>query len=156
MLHLIPKPLHRILLRVAYSIQKKLRRATGRTRDGVTLIARDLEGQILLICHSYGPRDWFLPGGGMRAGETPERAAHRELAEETGCAIDGLKLVSELDETLSGAAHRNYLFEGVVNDMPRPDGREVIDARFFPTHSLPEPLNPRTRERLRIWREQRD
>ena len=35
--------------------------------------------------------------------------------------------------------------------MPRPDGREIVEARFFPLHSLPEPMLDRTRERLAAW-----
>ena len=81
----------------------------------------------------------------------PEAAAHRELREETDCEIRSLKLVGTFEETLSGATHTAHLFEGVTEDMPRADGREVIEARFFPTHSLPEPLSPHTRERLKMW-----
>lgn len=151
MLHLIPASLHRLALSIAYRLQQKLRRATGRTRDGVTIVGRDFDGHILLVRHSYGPGGWFLPGGGVRMGETPEAAARRELREETGCSIEGLKLVGMIDEVLSGAPHKAYLFDGVINDTPRADGREVVEARFFPTHSLPEPLSPRTRLRLEMW-----
>lgn len=115
------------------------------------MIGRDFDGQILLVRHSYGPSGWYFPGGGVRRNETPEEAARRELKEETGCPIEGLKLVGTIEEELSGAPHTAHIFEGVVNDMPRPDGREVVEARFFPTHSLPEPLSPRTKTRLKLW-----
>ena len=151
MLHLIPAPLHRLVLRIAYAIRHKHRQRGGKVRDGVAIVARDFEGQVLLVRHSYGPAQWFFPGGGIEKGETPEAAAHRELREETDCEISAMRHVATFEETLSGATHTAHLFEGVTEDMPRADGREVIEARFFPTHSLPEPLSPRTRERLKMW-----
>ena len=155
MLHLIPKPLHHIALRIAHGLRHRWRRQSGVTGAGVSVIARDFEGQILLVRHSYGPEGWYFPGGGVGRDETPEAAAMRELREETACTVEGLKLVGVLDEELSGAPHTAHVFEGVVNDMPRADGREVVEARFFPTHSLPEPLSPRTKVRLRMWQARR-
>ncbi|MER5728523.1 NUDIX hydrolase [Streptomyces sp. NPDC002138] len=43
----------------------------------------------ILLLHGFEPRDpadswWFTPGGGLEDGESRERAALRELAEETG------------------------------------------------------------------------
>ncbi|MBX7539790.1 NUDIX domain-containing protein [Qipengyuania sphaerica] len=151
MLHLIPAPLHRFALKIAYRLRNRLRSATGKARDGVTVIGRDFDGQVLLVRHSYGPQDWFFPGGGIANGESPEDAARRELMEETACEIEGMKLVGVIEETVSGALHKGHVFEGVVHDMPEADGREVIEARFFPTHSLPEPLSRYTREHLRMW-----
>ena len=46
-------------------------------------------------------------------------------------------------------------FAGVVDAVPKVDGREVVEARFFPVHSLPEPLSPRTRTRLALWQDWR-
>jgi len=37
--------------------------------------------------------------------------------------------------------------------VPKPDRREVVEARFFPTHSLPEPLSPHTSARLRFFQD---
>lgn len=152
MLRLIPAPLHRLALRIAYDLRQRQRRVTGKTRDGVSIVGRDIDGQILLIRHSYGPDQWFFPGGGIDDGETPEDAARRELMEETACEMTDIKLVGIIEEELAGAPHKAHVFEGVIDDMPEPDGREVLVARFFPTHSLPEPLSPRTRERLEMWR----
>ena len=153
---LIPKPLHRAALRIAFRLRHKWRQLRGETGTGVSVIGRDFDGQVLLIRHSYGPKGWYLPGGGLRRREAPDAGARRELREETGCAIEGLRQIGVVEETLSGLPHRSHLFEGFVNDMPRADGREVIEARFFPTHSLPEPLAERTRVRLAMWQARRD
>ncbi|MEZ5680467.1 MAG: NUDIX domain-containing protein [Erythrobacter sp.] len=151
MLHLIPKPLHRLALTIAHPLRHHWRKFRGVTGEGVTVIGRDFDGQILLVRHSYGPQGWYFPGGGIGRNETPEDAARRELREETDCVVEGLKLVGVIEEELSGAPHRAHVFEGVVDAMPRADGREVVEARFFPTHSLPEPLSPRTKARLAMW-----
>ena len=151
MFHLIPKPVHKLALRFGHRLRHHWRRITGRTERGVSIVGRDLDGRILLVRHSYGPNGWYFPGGGIRRNETSEQAAYREMREETGCAIVSMVLVGVIEEELSGAPHTAYLFDGVVDAMPRPDGREVIEARFFPTHSLPEPLSPRTRARLKLW-----
>lgn len=151
MFHLIPKPLHRLLLRIGYRLRHYWRRITGLASDGVVIVGRDFEGQILLLRHSYGPPGWYFPGGGIGRREKAEDAARRELREETGCEIEGLTLIGVVEEILSGAPHRSQVFDGVINSMPLADGREILEARFFPTHSLPEPLSPRTRARLEMW-----
>lgn len=52
------------------------------------LVLLDPDDRILLM-HGFEPEDpastwWFTPGGGLEGDETRERAALRELAEETG------------------------------------------------------------------------
>ncbi len=155
MLHLIPSPLHRAALKLAHRLRHHWRKVRRTTPDGVSVIAHDLEGQILLVRHSYGPDGWYFPGGGIARGEAPEDAARREICEEVGCPLQGLTLVGVIEEVISGAPHRAHVFEGILDAMPKPDGREVIEAKFFPVHSLPEPLSPRTRTRLDLWRAKR-
>ena len=68
MFRLIPKPLHRAALRIAYPLRHHWRRLSGRVGDGVSVIGRDFDGQIVLVRHSYGGNGWHFPGGGIRRG----------------------------------------------------------------------------------------
>ncbi len=57
-------------------------------RLGARVLVLDPHDRVLLI-HARDPDEpasewWELPGGGISAGETPQAAASRELAEETG------------------------------------------------------------------------
>jgi ADP-ribose pyrophosphatase YjhB (NUDIX family) len=119
---------------------------------GVSVIITNLGGDVLLLRHSYGPDVWGLPGGGINRGEEPEAAARREVREELGIELARLEPIGTLEEVLSGSPHTAHLFAAICNQHPRPDGREVVEARFFPSHSLPEPLGRTTRARIAAWK----
>jgi len=151
MIHLLPPAFHRLLLRVAYRVRHHWRHATKRPLAGVTVIALDGAGHVLLVRHSYGPDVWALPGGGLGRGEAPEQAAVREIREELGCGLTDLEKVATVTETISGAPHTGNLFAGMLDGLPQPDGREVIEAQFFPIDALPENLSAPTRRRIQQW-----
>ena len=55
----------------------------------VSIILENWKGEVLLLLRDNKstitcPNHWTLIGGKVEEGETPEMAAHRELAEETG------------------------------------------------------------------------
>jgi ADP-ribose pyrophosphatase YjhB (NUDIX family) len=152
MLYLIPKSLHRAMLRVAHRLRHRWRRIVRAPLAGVSVLVTDLDGRLLLVRHSYGSGGWALPGGGVGRHESAEDAARREVAEEVGCKLDGVRVLQKLHETISGSPHTAWLVTARTQDRPRPDRREILEARFFPTHSLPEPLTPLTRARVAAWR----
>lgn len=155
MIHLLPPALHRLLLRFAHRARHHWRRTAKRPLAGVSVIATDGEGCVLLVRHSYGPSVWALPGGGLNRGEVPETAAARELHEELGCGLVGIERVATIEETISGAPHTAYIFAGRLDGEARPDGREVVAARFFAADALPADLGASSRRRIEAWRDDR-
>ena len=152
MLDWIPAPLHRALLPIASQIRHIWRKWRKAPLAGCAVVITNLDGDVLLLRHSYGPKVWALPGGGVEFGEEPADAARREVREELGLTLVKLEALGILEETVSGSPHTGYLFTSVSNQHPVPDGREIIEARFFPSHSLPEPLGRVSRERIDVWR----
>jgi ADP-ribose pyrophosphatase YjhB (NUDIX family) len=152
MLRLIPRRLHRALMPIAHRWRHRWRKFRRVPLVGVSVFVTDNEGRLLLVRHSYGSGGWAIPGGGMSPREHPESAARREIAEEAGCTLEGVRVLERLDETISGSPHTAWLVAARTRDRPRPDQREVVEARFFATHSLPEPLTPLTRSRIAAWR----
>jgi 8-oxo-dGTP pyrophosphatase MutT (NUDIX family) len=58
------------------------------------VILRSPAGRILMLNRTDG-MGWAFPGGGLKDGETPERAAFRECWEETGHRCGGLKFLMQ-------------------------------------------------------------
>lgn len=148
----LPAPLHRTLMPLAHIVRHYWRRWRGVRLVGVSVIITNLGGDVLLLKHTYGPKVWGLPGGGLRPGEDPEAAARREVQEELGITLTRIEPIGTLEEVLSGSPHTAHLFAATCNLNPRPDRREIAEARFFPSHSLPEPLGRITRARIDAWR----
>jgi 8-oxo-dGTP pyrophosphatase MutT (NUDIX family) len=134
---LLPGPLHRAALRLAHALRKLWWRARKPLITGVVMIARDAEGRMLLVRHSYGSRHWTLPGGGLRKGEDPAFGAAREFREELGCDAVEPVFLGIHHGTLHGAPCLMHVFSCDVSDTPRPDGREIAEARFFALDALP-------------------
>ncbi len=107
------------------------------------------EGKVLLIQR----RDnglWALPGGGAEVGETLVGAAAREFLEETGAAVQIVKLLATLDSRLWRSSvkfhtcHHIFLGELAADVRLRPnlgdDGpkAETLAAAFYAEHELPD------------------
>lgn len=119
-----------------------------RTR-GVKVILFNDADEILLVRNSYGARPLHvLPGGGVRPWEEPAAAVRREIREELGCGLDGLRAVSTHLTSDEGKRDTVYVFEAKIAGKPQPDGVEVVDACFFPVDALPETVSPATARRL--------
>jgi 8-oxo-dGTP pyrophosphatase MutT (NUDIX family) len=144
----LPAPLHRLLLRIAHWLRSTWWRWRQPVVLGVSIIARDEAGRVLLIRQSYGSSAWQLPGGGLHKGEDPAAAAAREFEEELGCPIADLTILVVRDEKHYGATNRVHVFTGRLAGEPKPDGREVIAARLFALDALPPDLGRRAWERF--------
>lgn len=151
MLRLIPPPLHRIALIAAHEVRKLWWRLARPRVEGVRVVALDDRGQVLLVRHGYGNRNWMTPGGGLRRGEDPLIAAARELREECNCGLNEARLLAVAEENLFGAANTVHIIGGRLDGTPRGDGREVLACALFPADGLPPDLPPRLRGTLPGW-----
>lgn len=157
MLHLIerllPARLHRALLPLVFRIRHRWRMWRRVELTGCCVIISNSGGEILLLRHSYGPRVWAFPGGGIGRGEEPADAAIREVAEELGIALDAVQAVATVQEQVSGSPQTAHIFAATSDAIPRPDRREIIEARHFALDALPEPIGRITAARLQTWRD---
>ena len=134
---------------LAHGVRRRLLGLLGWRTRGVKVMAFDRAGRVLLVRHAYGATHLhMLPGGGIARGEEPAAAAARELREETGCEVRELAFVARYEARAEGRRDTVFLFRGVTEDAPVPDGHEVVEASFFPPDALPPSASPATRRRV--------
>ncbi len=106
-------------------------------------------GQILLIKREDF-EVWCLPGGHVDIGESIAQAALRETREETGLDVELTRLVG-----IYSIPGKNASGSHVVLFAAKPIGGElkwsedeVLEARYYDPHLLPEPLLWLHRQRI--------
>jgi 8-oxo-dGTP pyrophosphatase MutT (NUDIX family) len=143
----------RWLLKRLYPLQRRLWRWLRPATRGVKVMLLNRDGQLVLIRNSYGRSDLFvLPGGGIRPFEAPEQAARREIREELGVEVDGLRLRSVHVSASEGKRDTIYLYEAVTAQTPVADGFEVEEAGFFSIAAPPAQTSSATLRRLAEYR----
>jgi ADP-ribose pyrophosphatase YjhB (NUDIX family) len=118
-------------------------------RLGVRALVIDPREHVLLVRHTY-VSGWYLPGGGVEAGESAEAALVRELSEEAGVELLASPRLHGLFFN-PRASRRDHVACYVVRDFrvaPTEANFEIAEARFFPADALPEDASPATRARL--------
>jgi len=77
---------------------------------------------------------WEMPTGSIAAGESPEEAANRELAEEAGCRAGHLEPLGHFHTSKAHCDEIAYLFVGraLTSAQAKPDETEEIERGLFP------------------------
>jgi len=107
-------------------------------RSSARVVVVDASDRVLLLRGGDpkrpGPAVWHTPGGGIDPGETPQRAAQRELAEEVGLELDD---AAELGRVM-WTRRFQFSFDGVGYDQDevfyllRVDQHDVDVSRHTP------------------------
>lgn len=97
--------------------------------DGAVLMIRrrQKEGELL----------WAFPGGAVEAGESPEEAAVREVAEEVGLTVAAVKVLGERVHPKTGRA-MSYTACTVVEGEPTVlDAEEIAEVAWVKHDQIP-------------------
>jgi ADP-ribose pyrophosphatase YjhB (NUDIX family) len=123
---------------------------------GVKVMLFNDQGELLLVRHSYGDtQQYVFPGGGIRPFESPIAAASREMREEVSISPERLTPGSVYHSQMEGKRDTVHLFTGFTDGTPKPDGVEVVEARFFALDSLPEGVSAATLRRIQEYQGER-
>jgi len=126
--------------------------ATKREFSAGGVLVRRLEGawHLAAIRPAGKPEGlWALPKGGLDAGESPEQAALREVAEETGAHGRSLGKLGDVRYVYTWKGTRIFkivsffLVEyegGRLGDVPEAFRHEVAEARWLPLDEAPRLL----------------
>ncbi len=106
------------------------------------------DNTILLIKHTYLD-GWYLPGGGVKRGETLEQAVRREAAEEVGGQLAHLELLGVYTSFWQAKSDHvivfvsdNFILEADTHQA------EIEQVDFFTFDDLPPDISPGSRRRI--------
>lgn len=124
--------------------------ATRRTR----LIVSDQSGQIVLVKGWFSRQCWELPGGGIKPGEDPARAASRELKEETGLSVkaENLQFLGEFLNVDAATPYMVMLYHCKIDQIkPFVKGRpwEILQVTWQSPKRLSTEVSPLVVKALR-------
>jgi 8-oxo-dGTP pyrophosphatase MutT (NUDIX family) len=109
------------------------------------LMVRD--GQVILIKHSYQDA-WFLPGGGVKRGETLEQAIRREAAEECGAVLHRVNFIGTYTNFIEYKSDHVSLFLSKDFSLHEKRDHEIEMVSAFPFEELPANTSPGSRRKI--------
>jgi 8-oxo-dGTP pyrophosphatase MutT (NUDIX family) len=136
----LPVPLCRVVYRSAYTALRGYWFVRRPDVQGVKCVLTDGD-RVLLVRHTYGHREWDLPGGAVRRDEPPAQTAVREMHEELGVRVDGWRKVGELREVIDHRRDTMHCFTADISGLPiTMDRCELQAVSWFHRDSLPREL----------------
>lgn len=124
---------------------------------GVRAVVLDESDRVALVRHTYADH-WYLPGGGVKKGESFEAALHRELDEEIALKNVQVERVLGIYHSRREAKDDYIVIfavrvdDGAAAESRRADAMEIDEVGWFPLDRLPEAVSPATARRLSEYR----
>lgn len=120
----------------------------GKITLGVRAIVLNSQHQVLLVKHTYQPH-WYLPGGGVKKGETVITAVVRELREEVGIIPNERPTLFEIYYHRYLGGH-DYPIIFIVKNYHciKANSPEIEAVGWFSYDNLPQMISAGTKRRL--------
>ena len=127
----------RLAYRVAAQLLRFLRPLVPIDWGGVKCVMTDRD-RVLLVRHTYGHREWDIPGGGRRRGEPGAAAARREMGEELGLHDLAWRPLGAVHFRIERHRQTIEIYGAEVRDPALTlDLGEIETAAWFPLDRLP-------------------
>ena len=138
-----------LVLRILYWIRRIYQFLLRPITLGVRIMLIQ-NGKVLLVRHVY-QGGWFMPGGGLKRGETLEQAARRECYEEVGVEMQNMELFGIFFNYTEWKSDHIALFLSEDFTVTDKKDSEIAEKNFFPLGDLPEALGGGHRRRLQEY-----
>jgi 8-oxo-dGTP pyrophosphatase MutT (NUDIX family) len=148
----LPIPVRRLGYKLAHRLLRTWWFFRRPPLQGVKCVLTD-GNRVLLVRHTYGYREWDLPGGTPRRGESPIEAASREMQEELGIEVADWQPLGDLLRVSYGCEDTLHCFRAELSLPELSVNRaEIGTERWFPQQDLPIPLGRHVRPVLALAR----
>ena len=138
-----------MLIKIAYWMRRIYYFIARPVTLGVRILLID-EEQVILVKHSY-EQGWFLPGGGLKRGETLEQSIRREAAEECGAVLHEGHFIGTFHNLVEYRSDHVSLFISEDFTLLEKHDREIEVVSAFPFGQLPENTSPGSRRKLAAY-----
>jgi ADP-ribose pyrophosphatase YjhB (NUDIX family) len=125
-------------------------------RPGVAAVI--FAGETVLLQRRDDNGKWGLPGGGVEPGESVHAAIVREVHEETGLAVEPVRLIGVYSDPANHQVvtypdgnvihYVSTVFECAVRGGTLTCGDESLELAYFPPDALPDDTLPISRIRI--------
>ncbi len=133
--------------RLIGSLARLFWRVTKPRTIGVRAVLTDAQGRVALVRHTYTAQ-WYLPGGGVKKGESIGDALLRELREEVAITDPVIERVLGVYHSRREGKDDHIVIFAVRTDTPqtadlaKADPLEIAEAGWFALDDLPDTTSP--------------
>ena len=108
------------------------------------------DGKFVLVKHSYQDA-WYLPGGGVKRGETLEQTIRRETAEECGAILNQVRFLGVYNNFVEYKSDHVTLFLSEDFTLNLKSDNEIEQVSEFAYQQLPENISPGSRRKIEAY-----
>ena len=138
-----------MLIKLAYWMRRIYYFIARPVTLGVRILLID-EEQVILVKHSY-EQGWFLPGGGLKRGETLEQSICREAAEECGAVLYEVHFIGTFHNFVEYKSDHVNLFLSEDFSLHEKRDHEIEMLSVFPLGQLPDDTTPGSRRKIAAY-----